>query len=79
MGTSVKVASIKPDSTESTNKTPYMSEYDRSIEPRLKVLEDQVNSLCKVEGSAAVDEDKLTALETKVDDLIKRLSAKMSF
>lgn len=79
MGTSVKVASIKSDSTEPANKTPYMSEYDRNIEPRIKALEDQAHASCKTGRSTGIDEDKITALETKVDDLIKRLSAKMSF
>ena len=79
MATSAKVAVAKSDSAEPVNKTPYMSEYDRSIEPRLKALEDLVHTSCKAEVSTVVDEDKLTALEVKVDDLIKRLSAKMSF
>lgn len=79
MANSVKAAVVKSDSVESVDKTPYMSEYDKSIEPRLKALEDQVYISSKSNGSTAVDEDKLTALEAKIDDLIKRLSAKMSF
>ena len=53
-----------------------MSQYDVEVEARLKALESKAHTPC---GGAGVDEDRLAALEAKVDDLIDRLSKKMSF
>ena len=53
-----------------------MSKYDVEVEGRLQKLESAVHSH---EGGGEVDGDRLAALEAKVDDLIARLSKKMSF
>ena len=53
-----------------------MSQYDVEVEARLQALESQAHTPC---GGAGADGDRLAALEAKVDDLIARLSKKMSF
>ena len=52
-----------------------MSKYDVEVEARLKALESQAHSKCDGGG----DSERIAALEAKVDDLIARLSRKMSF
>tara|TARA_A100001201_G_scaffold123059_1_gene106932 strand:- start:2913 stop:3116 length:204 start_codon:yes stop_codon:yes gene_type:complete len=52
-----------------------MSKYDVEVEARLKALESQAHSKCDGGG----DSERIAALEAKVDDLIARLSKKMSF
>jgi len=52
-----------------------MSKYDVEVEARLKKLEASVHD--HAEGGAP-DEDRLAALEAKVDDLITRLGRKMT-
>jgi hypothetical protein len=54
---------------------PYMSEYDKSVETRLQNLEEKFSD----SSSDNIDEDRLSALEAKVNNLIERLSKKMSF
>lgn len=53
-----------------------MSKYDVEVEARLKKLESQAHSKCDGGGG---DSERIAALEAKVDDLIARLSRKMSF
>ena len=53
-----------------------MSKYDVEVEARLQALEAKAHSKCDGGG---VDSAKLAELEAKVDDLIGRLSRKMSF
>ena len=53
-----------------------MSKYDVEVEARLKKLEAAVHSH---EDGGGSDEDRLAALEAKLDDLIVRLGKKMSF
>ncbi len=50
-----------------------MSKYDVEVEARLQALE------AKSGGGSSDEGSRLDALEAKVDDLIKRLSRKMSF
>lgn len=57
-----------------SDKRPYMSEYDKNVEVRLQELESKLNSI----NSESVDFDRLYALEQKVDGLISKLSKKMS-
>jgi hypothetical protein len=52
-----------------------MSKYDVEVEARLQALESQAHSKCDGGG----DSERIAALEAKVDDLIARLSKKMSF
>jgi hypothetical protein len=52
-----------------------MSKYDVEVEARLKALESQAHSKCDGGG----DSERIAALEAKVNDLIARLSKKMSF
>ena len=54
-----------------------MSKYDVEVEGRLQKLEALAHEKCS--GGGEVDGDRLAALEAKVDDLIARLSKKMSF
>ena len=54
-----------------------MSKYDVEVEGRLQKLEALAHEKCSDGGE--VDGDRLAALEAKVDDLIARLSKKMSF
>lgn len=63
------------DTEETTSdKRPYMSEYDKNVEVRLQELESKLNST----NSENVDLDRLHAIEQKVDSLISKLSKKMS-
>lgn len=52
-----------------------MSKYDVEVEERLQALEEKVNTPNNGEN---LDEDRLAAVEAKLDDLIFRLSKKMS-
>jgi len=79
MATSPRVAAAKSVAAESAEKQPYMSEYDKSVELRLQVLESRTSVSHQTTSAAGVDEDRLAALEAKVDDLIDRLARKMSF
>jgi hypothetical protein len=84
MATSAKAAltkkeNIEPVRSDSTEKKPYMSEYDKNVEERLQSLESRAHTPCKTGSVNITDNDALAALEAKVDDLIARLSAKMSF
>ena len=54
-----------------------MSKYDVEVEARLKKLEASVHDHASGGGGGS-DEDRLVALEAKVDDLIARLGRKMS-
>ena len=51
------------------------SQQDLNVEARLKALEAKAHTPCGGGG----DEGKIAELEAKVDDLIARLSKKMSF
>lgn len=51
-----------------------MSKYDVEVESRLQALESKAHTPC---GSGG-DSERIAALEAKVDDLIARLSKKMS-
>ena len=53
-----------------------MSKYDVEVEARLKKLEASVHD--HASGGGGSDEDRLVALEAKVDDLIARLGRKMT-
>ena len=53
-----------------------MSKYDVEVEGRLQKLEAAIHTH---EGGGEVDGDRLAALEAKIDDLVARLSRKMSF
>jgi len=52
-----------------------MSQYDVEVEARLQALEAKAHTPC----GGGSDEGKIAELEAKVDDLIARLSKKMSF
>ena len=52
-----------------------MSQYDVEVEARLQALEAKAHTPCGGGGN----EGKIAELEAKVDDLIARLSKKMSF
>ena len=52
-----------------------MSKYDVEVEARLKKLEAAVHSH---EAGGGVDEDRLAALEAKVDAFIAKLGRKMN-
>ena len=54
-----------------SDKQPYMSEYDKDVEVRLQALESQINS-------ENTDVDRLSVLEQRFNDLISKLSKKMS-
>lgn len=54
-----------------------MSKYDVEVEARLKKLESSVHDHAAGAGGGC-DEDRMSALESKVDDLIARLGRKMS-
>ena len=50
-----------------------MSEYDKTVEERLQALESKVHGHDSVD-----DEDRLSALEAKLEDLLQKLYKKMS-
>ena len=52
-----------------------MSQYDVEVEARLQALEEKTHTPC----GGGSDAGKIAELEAKVDDLIARLSKKMSF
>ena len=52
-----------------------MSQYDVEVEARLQALESQAHTPC----GGGSDDERIAALEAKVDDLIGRLSKKISF
>jgi hypothetical protein len=52
-----------------------MSQYDVEVEARLQALEEKAHTPC----GGGSDAGKIAELEAKVDDLIARLSKKMSF
>ena len=52
-----------------------MSQYDVEVEARLQALESKAHTPC----GGGSDDGKIAELEAKVDDLIARLSKKMSF
>ena len=54
-----------------------MSQYDQEVEKRLQALEGGSHSHTSNDSSGG-DDDRLSALENKVDDLITKLSKKMS-
>ena len=72
-----KASAAKVAATSETEKQPYMSEYDKSVELRLQALESKAHTPCN--GGGSVDVDRLAALEAKVEDLMNRLARKMSF
>jgi len=51
-----------------------MSKYDVEVETRLKALEEKAHSPC----GGGTNDERLAALEAKVDDLISRLSKKIT-
>ena len=52
---------------------PYMSEYDKTVEERLQALESKVHS-----HSSENNEDRLSVLEARFEDLLQKLYKKMS-
>jgi hypothetical protein len=59
--------------TKKSSDRPYMSEYDKTVEERLQALES------KVQGhDSEIDEDRLSRLETRFEDLLQKLYKKMS-
>ncbi len=54
-----------------------MSKYDVEVEARLKKLEASVHDHA-AGGGGGCDEDRMSTIEAKVDDLIARLGRKMS-
>jgi hypothetical protein len=59
--------------TKKSSDRPYMSEYDKTVEERLQALESKVHGHDSVD-----DEDRLSALEAKLEDLLQKLYKKMS-
>jgi len=53
-----------------------MSKYDVEVEARLQALEEKVSTQS---GGGGSDQERLASLEAKLDDLISRLSKKMTF
>ena len=53
-----------------------MSKYDVEVEARLKALEDKAHTPCG--NGAGNTEERLAAVEAKLDDLIYKLSRKMT-
>ena len=53
-----------------------MSKYDVEVDARLKALEEKVNSPSG--ESVGSSDERITALEKKLDDLIYKLSTKMT-
>lgn len=79
MATSIKTAVAKSAASNDSEKQSNMSEYDKDLEIRLQALESRAHMPCKTNNTNSVDNDALVALEAKVDDLIERLTKKMSF
>jgi len=48
----------------------YMSQYDQEVEKRLSALEEKSHSPCGGSGSSSDLEERVAALETKLDALI---------
>ena len=63
-----------PVKKQTTSDKPFMSEYDKTVEDRLQELETRVNEYT----SGNLDEDRLSILEAKLDDLIQKLQKKMT-
>ena len=61
--------------SEKSSSQPYMSEYDKLVEERLKALEEKAHTPCNGGGG---DSERIAALEKKVDTLIAFLKKQMS-
>ena len=79
MATSARQAAAKKAAADAEAKTPYMSEYDKQVEIRLKALESQAHAKCDGGGSGGASEERVAALEARLEDLIVRLNKKFNF
>ena len=77
MATSARQAAAKKAASDAETKTPYMSEYDKQVELRLKALESQAHAKCGG-GSGGASEERIAALEARLEDLIVRLNKKIN-
>ena len=62
--------------SEKSSSQPYMSEYDKLVEERLKALEEKAHTPCNGGGSG--DSARIAALESKVEALIAALKKQIS-
>jgi len=79
MATSARQAAAKTAAADASKKTVHMSQYDKQVEIRLQALEQTAHKKCDGGSTGGASEERIAALEAKLDDLIRRLNNKFNF
>ena len=80
MATSARQAAAKTAAADASKKTVHMSQYDKQVEVRLQALESMAHKKC--DGGSATggaSEERIAALEARLEELIVRLNNKFNF
>jgi hypothetical protein len=79
MATSDRQAAAKSAAEDASKKTIHMSQYDKQVEVRLQALEQMASSKSNSDSTAGTGEERIAALEARLDDLVVRLNKKFNF
>ena len=79
MATSARQAAAKTAAADASKKTVHMSQYDKQVEVRLQALESMAHNKCDGGSAGGASEERIAALEARLEDLIVRLNNKFNF